>query len=87
MNMILTLGVKIESHSEITHPFFNDGLSSFVVITYMNDKGSALISLSRADLPYNKLHETETPPENFTKQTSFYKYRFSDNNKTWALIQ
>ena len=75
----LTLGVKIESHSEITHPFFNDGLSLCGYYLYGMIKAPAMISLSRADMPSEKLFETEHS-YNFTNQSPFYKYCHSINN-------
>ena len=69
----LALGVKFEDHAEIIHPFFNDGLSLCGYYLYGIANAPALLSLSRGDMPEEKLKET-LHSENFTKHTSFYQY-------------
>lgn len=75
----LALGVKLENHSEIAHPFFNDGISLCGYYMYGIAKSPALVSLSRADLPDDKLNATPYS-ESFTKNSSFYQYVESKKN-------
>lgn len=76
----LSLGVKLESHSEIEHPFFNDGLSLCGFYIYGIVNAPALISLSRADLP-DELFYTSSASQSFTKNSSFYQYVNSHNHE------
>lgn len=76
----LALGVKLEDHSEIIHPFFNDGLSLCGYYLYGIANAPALISLSRGDMSQEKLNETKHS-KNFTKHASFYQYVHLKKNK------
>lgn len=77
----LALGIKLEDHSEIIHPFFNDGLSLCGYYLYGIANAPALISLSRGDMPIEKLHET-AHSKNFTKHSSFYQYVHLKKNRS-----
>lgn len=74
----LILGIKLENHSEIVHPYFNDGISLCGHYIYGIIDAPALISISRADLPEKKLFSSPYS-ESFTKNSSFYQYY--QNNK------
>ena len=67
------LGIKVEAHEEIAHPFYNDGLSLCGYYLYGILKAPVLVSVSRADMPEEQLKEEEHY-ERFTKETAFYKF-------------
>jgi hypothetical protein len=77
----LALGVKLEDHSEIIHPFFNDGLSLCGYYLYGIANAPVLISLSRGDMSQEKLNETKHS-KNFTKHASFYQYVHLKKNRS-----
>lgn len=80
----LSLGVKFENHSEIKHPFFNDGLSLCGYYLYGIAQSPAFVSLSRADLPEKQM-KSSTYSESFTKSSSFYHYVHSPTNEKLSI--
>jgi len=66
------IGVKLESHEEIVHPMFNEGLTLCGLYLYGMLDEFAMTSLSRADIPKEQL--TTESALNFTKHAPFYRF-------------
>jgi hypothetical protein len=76
----LALGVELEDHSEIVHPFYNDGICLSGSYMYSIANAPVLISLSRADIPEKQLNSTNNA-RNFTSNSSFYQFVHNPENK------
>ncbi len=73
LNKGLQIGVKIENPREIVHPFFNDGLSLCGYYLYGIMDAPSLISLSRTEIPKEKLEE-QPYYKSFTLNSTFYMF-------------